>query len=70
VTAPTPSPIATRAVVADHPGASTTLTRYDDAGALGCIVLGPADALSLAHDLLGAARIRYGRLPQDQGGDR
>jgi hypothetical protein len=41
------------------------LTLYDDAGALGCIVLEPAAALALACDLLETVRIRYGRARGD-----
>lgn len=61
MTLPTPSPRATRAVVADPPGEPATLTLYDDAGALGSIALGPADAVALASDLLLTARLRFGR---------
>jgi hypothetical protein len=51
----TPSPRATRAVVAAAPGQPAELTLYDDAGALGAIILQP-DAWSSwidaqAHDL-------------------
>lgn len=53
--------IATRAVVSDPPGQPATLTFYDDDGPLGSIVLGPAECLALASDLLLAARVRYGR---------
>jgi hypothetical protein len=53
---------ATRAVVADPPGQPATLTLYNDRGALGSIVLGPADAVALASDLLLTARARLGRL--------
>jgi hypothetical protein len=56
------SPIpATRAVVADAPGEPTTLTLYDESGGLAVIVLGPADAVRIASDLLNAARRRFGR---------
>jgi ethanolamine utilization microcompartment shell protein EutS len=48
-------------VLGDPPGQAATLTLYDDAGALGCIVLGPAEAVALASDLLLTARLRYGR---------
>jgi ethanolamine utilization microcompartment shell protein EutS len=61
VTLPAPSPRATRAVVADPPGQPATLTLYDDAGALGSVELGPAEAVALASDLLLTARLRYGR---------
>jgi hypothetical protein len=33
----------------------------DDCDALASITLGPADAVALAHDLLAAARPRFGR---------
>jgi ethanolamine utilization microcompartment shell protein EutS len=70
VTLPTPSPRATRAVVADPPGQPTTLTLYDDAGALGAIILGPGDAVALASDLLLTARLRFGRAHEAMPGPR
>ena len=53
---------ATRAVVADPPGHPATLILYDDRGALCSIMLGPAEAVALASDLLLTARARLGRL--------
>jgi hypothetical protein len=54
---------ATRAIVADPPGEPTTLTIYDEDGGLASIVLGPAECIALASDLLNAARRRFGRPP-------
>jgi hypothetical protein len=45
-----PPVVARRAVVADPPGQPTTLTLYDDEGALATIELGPADAICIASD--------------------
>lgn len=61
MTIPAQSPRASRAIVADCPGAPTTLSLYDSAGPLGTIQLGPAECVALASDLLLAARLRYGR---------
>jgi hypothetical protein len=52
----------TRAIVSDPPGQPATLTLYDSDGAIGSIVLGPADAVALASDLLLTARAGLGRL--------
>jgi hypothetical protein len=52
---------ATRAVVTDSPGEPTTLTLYAEDIALAAVVLGPADAVWVASDLLNAARRRLGR---------
>jgi hypothetical protein len=54
---------ATRAVVADPPGEPTTLTLYNEDGGLASIMLGPAECIALASDLLNAARRRFGRGP-------
>jgi hypothetical protein len=53
---------AARTIVSVPPGQPTTLTLYYRDGALGSIVLGPADAVALASDLLLTARARLGRL--------
>jgi hypothetical protein len=55
------TPDALRAVVADPPGEQTTLTLYDQSGALASIALDPASAAALARDLLDAACQRRGR---------
>jgi hypothetical protein len=53
---------ATRAVVADRPGEPTTLALYNDDGGLASIVLGPTECITLASDLLNAARRRFSNL--------
>jgi hypothetical protein len=55
-----PRPVA-RVVVADPPGQPTTLTVCAVDGAVAAIGLGPSELVALAHDLLTAARRRYGR---------
>lgn len=53
-------PAASRAVVAD--GADIVLTVYSgEDGALAAMTLGPHQALDIAHNLLAAARRRFGR---------
>jgi hypothetical protein len=48
--------------VSDPPGQPAALTLHDSDGAIGSIVLGPADAVAVASDLLLTARARLGRL--------
>ena len=62
-----PAPRAGRAVVADPPGGSTTLTMYFADKALAELPLGPAEAVALASDMLNAARRRYGRASKETG---
>jgi hypothetical protein len=52
---------ATRAMVIEQAGEPTKLVLTSDDGALASLVLGPADAIALASDLLNAARRRLGR---------
>ena len=60
-----PIPKAGRAVIADPPGAATTLTMYSGDVALAELAIGPAECVALASDLLLAARRRYGRERRD-----
>ena len=57
------APAASHFQVADPPGEPTTLALYGPAGALAAIVLGPAECIALASDLLASARVRMGRPP-------
>ena len=52
---------ATRAIVTDAD--AITMTLYTDDSTLAAIVLGPADAVRLASDLLLSARCHLGRSP-------
>ena len=63
MTALAAAPRATTAAVVDSPGEPTTLTLYGSAGAVAAIVLGPAECVALAADLLASARVRMGRPP-------
>lgn len=57
-------PAAAFARVDDLPGQPAALVLLDRAGVpLGSLVLGPADALAVACDLLATARLRFGRAP-------
>ena len=53
--------MAHHAQVLDPPGEPTTLVLYDAEGELVRLILGPADAMALASDLLRSARARMGR---------
>ena len=54
---------AVRCVVVDEPGEGCVLAMYEDGSesVLAHIVLGPADAVRIAADLLQVARRYYGR---------
>jgi hypothetical protein len=56
---------ATRAMVIEQPGEPIKVAPCDDGTALASLVLGPADAIKLADDLLNAARRRMGRRRSD-----
>ncbi len=53
-------PVASRAVVADGPDITLMLYAPED-GMVAGMCLGPHQAIDLAHDLLAAARRRFGR---------
>jgi hypothetical protein len=57
---------AVRAVVTDPPGEPTTLALYVEGTeeAAATIILGPAQCVALASDLLNSARRRFGRLTE------
>ena len=60
-------PIAGRAVISDPPGSPSMLTLFTGDEALAEMQLGPAEAVSLASDLLLSARRRYGRAHKEAG---